>query len=342
MTSTRRRAVLRGGPPGRRPGARRVPTLRRPHAADRLIRGAGATFPAPLYEKWSSRFAQAHPDVAIAYDAVGSGEGVSPLHRRLGRFRRQRRRDDRRADRPGRARRADDPGHGRSGLDHLQHPGLAGPLKLPREVLRRHLHGRGHGVGRSRGSPPPIPAPTLPSRTIAVVARLDGSGTTFALTNHLSAISEAWKAKHGAATRIDWPGRTMLMRGNEGVAGRVLQTEYSIGYSELGFAKSAGPADGRALQNAAGEFVAPSIASGEAALAASSREICRKICACSLPTPRVPAPTRSRPSAGSWSTHSYPDEATRAAVADFVRVRPNRRSGPGRRSGLRAPACNQS
>ena len=85
-------------------------------------------------------------------------------------------------------------------------------------------------------------------------------------------MSEAWRKAHGAATRVDWPGRAMLMRGNEGVAGRVLQTEYSIGYAEFGFAQRLGLQMAE-LQNAAGAFVAPSIASGEAALAGSAAEM---------------------------------------------------------------------
>ena len=40
-----------------------------------MLRGAGATFPAPLYEKWIQTYRQQHPEVAITYDAVGSGEG---------------------------------------------------------------------------------------------------------------------------------------------------------------------------------------------------------------------------------------------------------------------------
>ena len=39
------------------------------------LRGAGATFPAPLYQKWIDVFRRQEPDVAIAYDVVGSGEG---------------------------------------------------------------------------------------------------------------------------------------------------------------------------------------------------------------------------------------------------------------------------
>ena len=109
----------------------------------------------------------------------------------------------------------------------------------------------------------------------------------------------------------------MLMRGNEGVAGRVLQTEYSIGYAELGFASGSGlqMAD---LENAAGEFVAPSIASGEAALAASVAEMPENL-RLFIADPEGPG---AYPIATfSWLLvyASYPDEATRAAIADFVR-----------------------
>jgi phosphate transport system substrate-binding protein len=40
-----------------------------------VVRGAGATFPAPLYEKWIMTFRKQNPDLVITYDVVGSGEG---------------------------------------------------------------------------------------------------------------------------------------------------------------------------------------------------------------------------------------------------------------------------
>src|SRR5262249_16671995 len=47
-----------------------------PAAKGRIVlRGAGATFPAPLYEKWIQTYCREHPEVAITYEAVGSGEG---------------------------------------------------------------------------------------------------------------------------------------------------------------------------------------------------------------------------------------------------------------------------
>ena len=44
--------------------------------ASTSLRGAGSTFAAPLYKKWIEEYVFAHPNISIAYDAVGSGEGV--------------------------------------------------------------------------------------------------------------------------------------------------------------------------------------------------------------------------------------------------------------------------
>ena len=40
------------------------------------LKGAGATFPAPLYKKWLAEYHKRHPEVLLNYDEVGSGEGM--------------------------------------------------------------------------------------------------------------------------------------------------------------------------------------------------------------------------------------------------------------------------
>lgn len=40
------------------------------------VRGAGATFPALVYARWTQRFAQENPGVKISYAPTGSGDGV--------------------------------------------------------------------------------------------------------------------------------------------------------------------------------------------------------------------------------------------------------------------------
>jgi phosphate transport system substrate-binding protein len=109
----------------------------------------------------------------------------------------------------------------------------------------------------------------------------------------------------------------MLMRGNEGVAGRVLQTEYSLGYAELGFAERLGLQVAE-LENAAGRFVAPGLASGQAALASSVDELpdnLRLFIADPKGADAYPIATFS------WLLlhESYGDAATGAALAEFVR-----------------------
>jgi len=45
----------------------------------------------------------------------------------------------------------------------------------------------------------------LPDTKITVVRRSDGSGTTYAFTTHLSAISEEWKNGPGAGKSVNFP-----------------------------------------------------------------------------------------------------------------------------------------
>ena len=45
-------------------------------AADVTLQGTGATFPAPLYQRWFTEFNKVHPEVQINYQALGSGAGV--------------------------------------------------------------------------------------------------------------------------------------------------------------------------------------------------------------------------------------------------------------------------
>src|ERR1044071_9907833 len=40
------------------------------------LQGTGATFPAPLYQRWFSEYNKLHPEVQINYQALGSGAGV--------------------------------------------------------------------------------------------------------------------------------------------------------------------------------------------------------------------------------------------------------------------------
>jgi phosphate transport system substrate-binding protein len=110
------------------------------------------------------------------------------------------------------------------------------------------------------------PAVVLPTTAVTVVVRQDGSGTTFAFTNHLSAVSAEWR-DHGPGTGrlVDWPGHTVRVPGNEGVAEHIKQTPGAIGYVEYGIAKRIGLAVAW-LENKAGQVIQPHGGSGLASL----------------------------------------------------------------------------
>jgi phosphate transport system substrate-binding protein len=110
------------------------------------------------------------------------------------------------------------------------------------------------------------PGVSLPKRDIVRVVRRDSSGTTYAFTNHLSAISNDWRDRGpGVGKIVDWPGNAMAAPGNEGVSARIRLSIGAIGYVEYGQARRLGLAMAL-LENAAGQFVAPAEATGQAAL----------------------------------------------------------------------------
>jgi phosphate transport system substrate-binding protein len=235
------------------------------------ITGAGSSFAAPMFHKWLEVYAPDHPHLSLSYDSVGSGEGIDLFL--AGTV------DIGATDAPLRPDEA-----AKVGGPYLQIPvtagmiaiaynlpGIQGPLNLPRDVYVAIFRGTIY-----RWNDPRIaaanPGMELPPKLIQVVARLDSSGTTFAFTNHLAAISEAWARGPGVGKLIDWPGGAMVARGNEGVAGRIKLTEGSIGYVEAGFAQRL-HLPLAWLENRAGGFVAPNAETGQRALAGGSDAI---------------------------------------------------------------------
>jgi phosphate transport system substrate-binding protein len=106
---------------------------------------------------------------------------------------------------------------------------------------------------------------TLPNLTITTVVRQDSSGTTFAFTKHLDAISDVWRAQYGPATSVNWPGNSMRASGNERVAFQIKQSIGTVGYVSYEFARQAG-LKVATLENHAGRFVALSAKTTSSAL----------------------------------------------------------------------------
>lgn len=230
-----------------------------------LLRGAGATFPSPLYEKWIDEYRRVAPHVYIVYDAVGSGEGVDRFVAGEVEFGAS---DAAMKDEEIAAVRRGVqliPATAGSVVLAYNLPGIDGELRLPRDVYVDIFLGK-----IDQWNDPRLveanPERKLPDLAVAVVARLDSSGTTFAFTNHLIEISEAWRETGpGRGKVVDWPGAAMLARGNEGVAGLIKRTPGAIGYVEFGMADRTRLAMAT-LENKAGNFIRPDGSSGMATL----------------------------------------------------------------------------
>jgi phosphate transport system substrate-binding protein len=119
------------------------------------------------------------------------------------------------------------------------------------------------------------PGISLPDYTIVVVHRSDGSGTTFALTTYFSKIDPTWATRIGVGTFVDFPNTPnpeLSGKGSGGVAALVNETDYSIGYADTYYAFNNGLTTA-AIQNSAGVFLKPSVASVAAAAAAFSTQL---------------------------------------------------------------------
>ncbi len=109
------------------------------------------------------------------------------------------------------------------------------------------------------------PDATLPATKITVVHRSDGSGTTNNFTKYLKAAAPGtWKLDSGDT--VNWPAATQGAEKNSGVAALIGQTAGAVGYVDLADAIKA-ELTFASIKNADGEYVAPSAAATEAAVA---------------------------------------------------------------------------
>jgi phosphate transport system substrate-binding protein len=231
--------------------------------ADTTLNASGATFPAPLYQRWFAEYNKLHPDVQVNYQGVGSGAGIKSFTDGLTDFGAS---DAAMSD----AEMAKVTNGGvlllpmTAGSIVISYnlPGVTAAIRLPREVYPAIFMGE-----IKRWNDPKIaaanPGVTLPDMPITVASRADGSGTTYNFSGHLSAISPAFKTKIGQGKQVKFPG--VAGKGNDGVAALIKQTAGTIGYVEYGYAQMI-HLPMAVLENQAGKFVAPSPESGSAAL----------------------------------------------------------------------------
>ena len=231
-------------------------------AAAQDATGAGATFPAPIYAKWTDAYHKA-TGARVNYQSVGSGAGLNQIRAKTVDFGA--------SDMP-----LTDEALAKDGL--VQFPtviggvvpvinvaGVApGSLKLTGAVLGDIFLGK-----ITKWNDPAIAGlnagVALPDSAIAVVRRADGSGTTFIFTNYLSKVNAEWKSKVGEGTAVNWPSGAGG-KGNEGVSAFVQRLPNSIGYVEYAYAKQ-NKMNTVQLKNQAGTFVAADDANFKAAAA---------------------------------------------------------------------------
>ena len=234
------------------------------HGSGVDLNGAGATFPNPLYSRWIADYA-AKSGVKVNYQAIGSGGGIRQLQEGTVDFGASDApmTDDEIAKAKGGAVMHVPTVLGAVAVTYNL-PGLAAPLRLTGDVVADIFAGRIVKWNDAR-----IAATNsgvaLPDKSILVVHRSDGSGTTFIFSDYLSAVSAAWSKSPGKGKELQWP-IGLGGKGNDGVAGQVKGTPGAIGYVELAYAKqNALPV--ASLKNANGDFVAPSVESATAAAA---------------------------------------------------------------------------
>lgn len=228
------------------------------------LSGAGASFPAPLYQRWFSDFNKTNPSVTVSYQSVGSGAGVKQFIAGTVDFGASdvAMKDEEIKQVPKGALLL--PMTAGSIVLAYNLPDLKTPLKLSRVAMADIFLGK-----IKKWNDPAIakanPDAKLPDSAIGIVYRSDGSGTTSVFTKYLSAISADWKTKVGNGKTVNWPSGTGA-KGNEGITAQVQQNKGSLGYVEYGYAKQNGLTFA-ALENKAGSFVEPSDTSAQATLA---------------------------------------------------------------------------
>jgi len=228
---------------------------------DNALIGAGSSFDNPLFSKMFSEYNKMN-GLKVNYQSVGSGAGISQLTNKTVDFGA-----------------SDAPMNGKQdsavSAPVLHIPVTAGAvalsynlaevkdtLKLTPTILAEIFLGK-----ITKWNDPKIVAANkgvkLPATGIVVAHRSDGSGTTNIFTTYLSKVNEDWSAKVGKGSSVNWPVG-LGGKGTEGVAGMVKQTPGAIGYIELAYAIQNNMAYAK-VQNKAGNFITPTIASVTAA-----------------------------------------------------------------------------
>ena len=225
--------------------------------------GAGSTLVAPLVSQWQPAYNTTY-GVAVTYGAIGSGGGIAQITARTVDF-----------------------GCSDAPLTPDQFSAAKGVVQIPWALAATVVAYNVKGVPNQLKLTGPVladiwmgkiktwndpaiaqlnPGVSLPSTKITPVYRTDGSGDTYAFTDYLSRISPQWKSQIGNSTQVQFPAG-IGGKGNSGVGGVVSSTNGSIGYIAIAYVLQ-NKFDYALVQNAAGQYPVPGLASISAAAAA--------------------------------------------------------------------------
>lgn len=275
------------------------------------LSGAGATFPAPLYQRWAVEYNKQVPAIQVNYQSVGSGAGVKNFLQGVVDF--------------GASDAAmTDAEMAKSPRGAVLIPATAGSVVLAYnlegvtnlKLTRAALAGIFLGTITKWNDPAIVavnPGVPLPDRAINVAYRSDGSGTTFVFTQHLAAISPEFDEEVGFDKSVTFPVG-VGGKGNEGVTALIKQAPGTIGYVEFGYAEQ-NKLPVASVENKSGNFVAPTPESGAAALASVELPDNLRV------WPVDPAAPEAYPiTTFSWLLlyQKYDDAAKLRALKDFV------------------------
>jgi phosphate transport system substrate-binding protein len=260
---------------------------------DTTLVGAGSTFVQPLVNAWTPAVGEAF-GYSIQYSGVGSGAGIAAITNKQVDF--------------GASDAPLTPDQQKACSDCVQIPWALSAVSVVYNVpgAPTHVNLDGKTISKiflgqiTSWNDPAIKAlnkgANLPDLKITPVFRSDGSGTSYAFTDYLSAVNGEWKNKIGVSTQPAFPAGQGA-RGSSGVAGLVSRTDGSIGYVDVAYAVK-NHIKVAAVRNAAGKFLYPSL---------------RRIEAAALAFKRVPAnneihivnPPKAAPLAYPISTYTY-------------------------------------
>ena len=199
--------------------------------------GAGATFPAPLYNSWFQAF---NKDTGnqVNYQAVGSGSGVRQFTAKTVDFGAS---DGAVSDAKQKLPMVHVPMTGGAIVPAYNYPGCDAKMtqtELADVFLGKITNWSAFGCA---------------DKNILTVHRSDGSGTTKGFTNSLSAFSPEWKKTVGTGKSVQWPVG-VGGKGNSGVAGTIKNQIGAIGYLNYGYVNG-DKFQQVSLQNKAGNYV---------------------------------------------------------------------------------------